>query len=100
MNSGKTLWDEMCYHYYAGVDSVRAMQKMWNSLKNRIDDERWSNEQMLLKIQEQDAVVWRNACVLYFQIFSRMRIPEGLEKPDNTLEYYKSLSFPYAPGRW
>jgi alpha-glucuronidase len=100
MKSGKTLWDEMCYHYYAGVDSVRAMQKMWNSLKNRIDDERWSNEQMLLKIQEQDAVVWRNACVLYFQIFSRMRIPEGLEKPDNTLEYYKSLSFPYAPGRW
>jgi alpha-glucuronidase len=100
MKSGKTLWDEICHHYYAGVDSVREMQRVWNSLKGRIDDERWHNEQMLLEIQEQDAVLWRNACVLYFQTFSRMPIPQGLEQPDKTLEYYKSLSFPYAPGWW
>jgi alpha-glucuronidase len=100
IKSGKTLWDEICHHYYAGVDGVRAMQREWNSLKGRIDDERWHNEQMLLEIQEQDAVCWRNACVLYFQIFCRMPIPQGLEQPDKTLEYYKSLSFPYAPGRW
>ncbi len=100
MKSGKTLWDEICCYYYVGVDSVRAMQRTWNSLKGRIDDERWRNEQMLLEIQQEDAVWWRNACVLYFQTLSRMPIPEGLEQPDNTLEYYKSLSFPNAPGRW
>ena len=100
MKSGNTLWDEICYHYYAGVDSVREMQRVWNSLKDKIDSEEWHNEQMMLKIQEQEAVWWRNACVLYFQTFSRMAIPNGLEKPDKTLEYYKSLSFPYAPGRW
>ncbi len=100
MKSGKTLWDEICYHYYAGVDSVRSMQRSWNSLQGRIDDERWRTEQMLLKIQEEDAVWWRNACVLYFQTFCKIRIPDALEKPDRTLEYYKSLSFPYSPGTW
>jgi alpha-glucuronidase len=100
MKSGKTLWDDICYHYYAGVDSVRSMQRIWESLKGKIDEERWHNEQMHLEIQQQDAVWWRNACVLYFQTFSQMPIPQGLEKPDKTLEYYKSLSFPYAPGVW
>jgi len=27
MHSGRTLWDELCYKYYTGVDSVRWMQK-------------------------------------------------------------------------
>jgi alpha-glucuronidase len=100
MRSGRTLWDDICYHYYAGVDSVRSMQKTWNSLKGKIDDEEFNDVRMLLEIQENEAVWWRNACVLYFQTFSRMPIPAGLEKPDKTLEYYESLSFPYAPGRW
>ncbi len=41
---------------------------------------------------------WRDASLLYFQTFSRTPIPEGYEKPEHTLEYYKSLRFPYAPG--
>ena len=100
MKSGKTLWDEICYHYYKGVDGVREMQKIWNSLKGKIDEEEWNDEQMYLKIEEKEAVWWRNACVLYFQTFSKMPIPPGLEKPDKTLKYYESLSFPYAPGTW
>ena len=100
MKNGKTLWDNICHHYYEGVDSVRSMQKTWNSLKGTIDEERWHNEEMMLEIQEQEAVWWRNSCVLYFQEFSGMPIPAGLEKPDKTLKYYESLSFPYAPGRW
>ena len=98
MKSGKTLWEEMCYHYYTGVDAVRGMRKTWDTLKGKMDDERFRHVQMLLKVQEDEAVWWRNACVLYFQIFSKQPIPEGLEKPDKTLEYYESLEFPYAPG--
>lgn len=98
MKSGKTLWEELCYHYYQGVDSVRLMRKIWNSLEGKIDKERFSHVQMLLGIQEKEAVWWRNACVLYFQTFSRMPIPVELEKPEKSLEYYKSLEFPYAPG--
>ncbi len=100
MKSGHTLWEELCSHYYAGVDSIRSMQKTWNSLKGKIDGEEFHDVQMLLEIQENEAVWWRIACVLYFQTFSRMPIPAGLEKPDKTLEYYENLSFPYAPGRW
>jgi len=100
MRDGHTLWDDICNHYYAGVDSVREMQKVWNSLEGKIDSEEFQDVQMLLEIQENEAVWWRNACVLYFQTFSKMPIPEGLEKPDTTLQYYESLSFPDAPGRW
>ena len=74
------------------------MQETWNTLKDKIDDERFERVEMLLKIQRDEAVWWRNACVLYFQTFSKRPIPEGLEKPDKSLEYYESLKFPYAPG--
>ncbi|MBD0276676.1 MAG: alpha-glucuronidase [Flavisolibacter sp.] len=98
MKSGRTLWEELCYKYYAGVDSVRAMQQQWNSLKGLIDDERFRQVQMLLNIQEKEALWWRNACVQYFQTLSKRPIPAGLEKPDYTLDYYRSLRFPFAPG--
>ena len=98
MTSGRTLWDELCYYYYKGVDGVREMQKIWNSLEGKIDDHEFREEQMYLKIQENEAVWWRNSCLLYFQTFSKMPLPAGYEKPDQTLKYYESLSFPNAPG--
>jgi alpha-glucuronidase len=98
MQSGNTLWEELCYRYSAGVDSVRNIQKEWNDLKGLVDEERFRHVQMLLNIQVKEALWWRNACLLYFQTFSKMPIPKGLEKPDQTLDYYKSLKFPYAPG--
>ena len=98
MKSGRTLWDELCYKYYSGVDSVRWMQHTWNGLKKYIDEERFEQVKMLLAIQEKEAVWWRNACLLYFQTFSKMPIPANYEKPDHDLQYYKALKFPYAPG--
>ncbi|MES1217464.1 MAG: alpha-glucuronidase, partial [Bacteroidota bacterium] len=98
MHSGKTLWNELFHRYYMGVDSVRSMQLTWNKLKNYIDEERFQQVKMLMSVQEKEAVWWRNACVLYFQTFSKMPIPSNYEQPDNTLEYYKALRFPYAPG--
>ncbi|OQP66145.1 alpha-glucuronidase family glycosyl hydrolase [Niastella populi] len=97
MKSGKTLWEEMCEKYYRGVDSVRWMQRSWSRLKNYIDEERFKQIEQLLGIQEQEAVWWRNACLLYFQTFSGKPIPAKYEKPDRTLEYYMELNFPYAP---
>ena len=98
MRSGRTLWDELCYKYYSGVDSVRWMQKTWNDLKKYVDVERFDQIKMLLVVQEKEAVWWRNACLLYFQTFSKMPIPSNYEKPDHDLEYYEALKFPYAPG--
>ena len=40
-DTGRTLWEELVHRYYAGVDSVRAMQRTWAGLRGRIDDERF-----------------------------------------------------------
>jgi alpha-glucuronidase len=98
LKTGRTLWDELCYKYNIGVDSVRWMQKQWDAQKNMVDKERYEQVKMLLNIQEKEAVWWRDACLLYFQTFSKMPIPARYEKPKQTLEYYKELRFPFAPG--
>lgn len=98
LKSGKTLWEEICHHYYAGADEVKSFQQQWNALEGKIDRERFEHVKMLLTIQYNEAIWWRNACVLYFQTFSGLPIPDGLEKPDKTLDYYMNLEFPYAPG--
>ena len=35
MPSGKILWDELVAYYYKGVDEVRGMRKLWDSMENR-----------------------------------------------------------------
>jgi alpha-glucuronidase len=98
MKSGNTLWNEMVNKYYSGVEGVRDMIKIWNSLEAKIDKQRFDHVKMLLNVQEKEAVWWRNACLLYFQTFSKKPIPENLEQPDKTLDYYMNLHFRYAPG--
>ena len=98
MHSGRILWDELCYKYNSGVDSVRSFIKQWNSLKKYIDEDRFKQVDQLLKIQLKDAIWWRNACLLYFQTFSKMAVPSQYEKPDKTLENYQNIRILYAPG--
>lgn len=98
LKSGRTLWEELCYKYYEGVDSVQSMRKIWETQKNKIDFERFNQVQTFLKMQEKEAILWRNSCVLYFQTFSKMPIPKGLEKPDQSLEYYQKLKYSFVPG--
>ncbi len=98
MKSGKTLWEELCYQYYTGAEKVKASQDTWKGLMPFVDKQRFEQVSMLLKIQHDEAVWWRNACLLYFQTFSKLPIPALYEKPAETLEYYKSLRFPFAPG--
>lgn len=98
MHSGRTLWNELCYRYNTGVDSVRSFIKQWNSLKNNIDEDRFTQVNQLLNVQLKDAIWWRNACLLYFQTFSKKPIPANYEQPDKTLDYYKSIRILFAPG--
>ncbi len=98
MKSGRTLWEELCYTYYEGADSAKWMADQWASLEGKIDEERFNQVQTFLNIQQKEAVWWRNSCLLYFQEYSKRPVPEDLEKPSGTLEYYKNLRFPYAPG--
>jgi alpha-glucuronidase len=98
MQSGRTLWNELCYKYYAGVDSIKAIQQEWISIEKFVDAARFKQVKQLLAIQVKEAIWWRNACLLYFQTFSKMPIPVNYEQPDHTLAFYQSLRFPFAPG--
>ena len=98
MNSGRSLWNELCHKYNEGVDSVRSMQKAWRAMNGLIDKERHNQVSMLLNIQEKEAVWWRDACLSYFQSVSGMEIPATYEKPRHPLQYYKSIRHPFAPG--
>lgn len=81
MNDGKTMWDALCYKYDSGVQQVREYQKVWDRMEQYIDYRRFEEIQSKLKIQTRDAVWWRDACLLYFQTFSKKPIPYELERP-------------------
>ena len=98
MKSGNIFWDELCYKYNEGVQGVKTMQLEWNQMSNVVDAERFKQVKMLLVIQLEEAQWWRSACLLYFQTFSKKPFPKNIEQPSGTLEYYKSLKFPFAPG--
>ena len=98
LNSGRTLWDELCLRYQQGVNEVRAMRRDWDSLKGRIDDERFTHVQQRLTRQELDAVEWRDACLLYFQTFSKRPFPAGVENLAHPLSHYIALKRRHMPG--
>lgn len=98
LRSGRTLWDELCLHYQDGVNTVRTWLTTWVSLKGLIDDERFDHVQALLRRQEKEARGWRDACLLYFQMFSHQPLPAGVEPPEHTLDYYKGTQLHYVPG--
>jgi len=101
MKSGRNLWEELVHKYYDGVEQVRSMQREWDKVEPFVDAERFAQVKALLQVQERDAVIWRDSCVLYFQTFSGKPIPAKYEKPKHDLEYYKTLARTrYVPEPW
>jgi alpha-glucuronidase len=98
VHSGRSLWTELCYLYNQGVYSVREMQKDWESLASNIDAARFEHVRALLRIQEQEALWWRDACLAYFQSISGKSIPSEYEQPKETLDYYRNIEHFYVPG--
>lgn len=94
--SGRTLWDEICITYNEGVKSVRWLQSEWDMMEGKIDDERFDQVKSHLVIQEKDARLWRDACILYFQTFSQRKVPDLVEEPEHSLEYYRKLRVFYV----
>ncbi|MES2176905.1 MAG: alpha-glucuronidase family glycosyl hydrolase [Gemmatimonadota bacterium] len=94
MKSGRSLWNELVARMNAGVDSVRSMQRSWNSVQGTIDPDRFAEVQSFLAIQEKEARWWRDAELLYFQTLSKQPIPALYEKPAHDLRYYQAVSCP------
>jgi alpha-glucuronidase len=91
MKNGRSLWDNLCYRYDEGVRQVREYQKIWDRMEPYVDAQRFKEVQSKLRIQAHDAVWWKDACLLYFQTFSKRPIPYDIERPVHELEDLKKI---------
>ncbi|MBQ6579099.1 MAG: alpha-glucuronidase [Bacteroidales bacterium] len=91
MNSGRTLWDEICLHYDKGVKEVEGYVKLWDSLRPYVDKTRHRKIADKLSIQLSDARWWRDACVQYFASLNGLPVPEDVEKPVIPLDSLKRV---------
>jgi alpha-glucuronidase len=78
------LW----FHHVPWSHTMRSGRTLWDELC-------YTYQQ---GVQHQEATWWRDACLLYFQQFSKQPLPTGIPRPARTLEDYQRLEFPYAPG--
>lgn len=92
LNSGNTLWEELCFTYNKGVNDVRKMQTSWYKLEPEIDLYRYIEVKEKLQKQLEEAIWWKDACLLYFQTFSNKPFPASIEQPVYTLEELKERS--------
>ena len=96
MQDGSTLWQSLCRHYNFGVQCVRQFQTTWESCEKYIDAERFKEIQSKLRRHARDAQWWKDACILYFQQFSKQPIPSDVEIPANDLEDLMKIHFDWA----
>ena len=94
MKNGHTLWDELCYRYNDGVKAARSFRETWEEMKPYVDKERYNEIAQRLDIQVHDAIWWKDACLLYFQTFSKMKFPKDIEKPSFRLKDLKKVKLP------
>lgn len=81
MKNGRTLWNELSYRYDEGVKQVREYQRVWDKAERFVDAERFAAIQHKLTLQSMNAQEWKDACLLYFQQFSKQPIPYEMERP-------------------
>lgn len=98
MQSGKTLWQELASRYDRGVDSVAQMSSTWQSLERYVDPQRFKAVSDMLEIQQEEARWWRDASLAYWQELNGLPLPPGVTQPARTIDEYRSLEFPEAPG--
>ena len=98
LSGGPTLWEALCRHYTGGVETVQRLRRDWDDVAPLIDGARAAHVAALLAIQEKEARWWRNACLLYFQTFSRRPLPPGLPPLEGTLEAYRARRPSPVPG--
>ncbi|MCQ2203052.1 MAG: alpha-glucuronidase [Bacteroidales bacterium] len=76
MKNGRTLWDELCVRYDHGLAMTVHFLASWNRVQSYVDANLWNDVQHKLEIQHDDARWWHDGCLLYFQQFSKMPIPQ------------------------
>lgn len=88
----RTLWDELCIAYQRGCNRTIEYQKIWENAKPYISPEIFADVQQRLMTQTRDAQWWKDACILYFQEFSRLPLPSEVAPPIHTLDEMRKVS--------
>ena len=70
MKSGRTLWQELQWHYNHRVAEVEDFVKIWHSLKSNVDEQRYREVDERLQKHLQNAREWRDTCLGYFGKFA------------------------------
>lgn len=86
MHDGHSLWESICYHYDKGLQQVRSFQEIWDQVQPYVDADRFSLVKQKLQHQYDNAQLWKDACLLYFQQFSRQPIPTDIQPPVHNLD--------------
>lgn len=90
MHNGETLWEALCHTYDQGVREAEAFAKIWNGMKPYVDSEIFAAQKLNFDRQAKDAWWWRDACLLYFQTFSKLPLPIDCPAPRHSLSDLKS----------
>jgi alpha-glucuronidase len=91
LTTGRSLWGELCYKYYTGVEKVEKLQAYWEKVKPNVDAAIFADVKGRLARQHQEALNWRDSAVLYFQTYSKMPIPSPFIPPIRTLDDMKEI---------
>ena len=93
LHSGKTVIQHVYDTHYAGVEQVREFVEQWQSLKGRIDEQRYNETLARLEYQVGHATEWRDAVCQWF--FKMSGIPDQYGRVDER----KNLQVPRARPR-
>ncbi len=97
LRSGKTVIQSIYDSHYDGAAAAEAFPKTWETLKGRIDDQRYGDVLAQLTYQAGQAQVWRDAVAGWFLKESGIpdakgragHFPDRLEAESEMLEGYK-----------
>ena len=70
MQSGRTMWQELCHRYASGAARAAHYQHVWADARPYVNSAIWTDVNRRLVTQARDAQWWKDACVLYFSQFS------------------------------
>lgn len=70
MQSGRTMWQELCHRYATGAARAAHYQHVWADARPYVNSAIWTDVNRRLVTQARDAQWWKDACVLYFSQFS------------------------------
>jgi alpha-glucuronidase len=81
LKDGRTVWEELCHRYNAGVEYVQAMQREWQTLRGKVDSTRYQAVSEKLQLQLKHATNWRDTCIRFFQSVNHKPLPAYLNHP-------------------